>query len=331
MTARRARGEKEYTLPFKGLNTEANLLHFPQEFSPDLLNMEIDYDPQMVRPRKGIEISTNNRLVETRTALQHNVGISYFLWESVDRDPDKDFIVLQVGLYLYFFDKTGLSDPSTSILAVRYDLTNSLSGTTKGTVATMEPQRVVMENVKGKLIVTAESIDPVIISYDSTADTIQGSKLNLRIRDTLGIEDGLEVDNHPTTLSDDHKYNLLNQGWYKQRRLTTASAVESDPITDYFGKFTPAVYPSNADVVWVGMVDSSGDLIFDAEWLRDQTFGSTLSARGHYVVDAFNIDRGAILLVPGSSGSTSGGSSESPPGLASDIGGWETDPPVALP
>ena len=62
----RARGDKEYILPTKGLNSEANLLHFPMEFSPDLVNMEIDFNPQMVRPRKGMSSSGLAGLADTR-------------------------------------------------------------------------------------------------------------------------------------------------------------------------------------------------------------------------------------------------------------------------
>ena len=49
--------------------------------------------------------------------------------------------------------------------------------------------------------------------------------------------------------------------------------------------------------------------MFDAEWLRDQTFGSSPAARGHFVVDAFKIDRATLLADPSNSGTTSGGGS----------------------
>ena len=57
------------------------------------------------------------------------------------------------------------------------------------------------------------------------------------------------------------------------------------------------------------MVIDSGDLIFDAEWLKDQTFGGSPAPKGHYIVDAFNIDRNALLLAPETGGGQTGGSS----------------------
>ena len=304
----RARGDKEYVLPHKGLNTEANLLHFPTEHSPDLVNMELDFNPQMVRPRKGISSSGLSRLVSTVTAGSHDVAIGSFLWEGVGDDSSLNWAVVQVGLALYFFDVSQLEDPSQAIHSETYDLSGSLSGTTKGTSALLAQTSVVMTSVKGKLMITSEQINPTIITWNPTTLLLEPVVLSLKIRDMFGIEDGLEVDEHPSTLTDDHKYNLLNQGWYKQRRDTANSPTEVDPIVAYEAVNTPD-YPSNADIPWIAMVEDQGDLIFDAQWLKDQTFGSSPAARGHYIVDAFNIDRDAILLDPLSSGAFSGGSS----------------------
>lgn len=322
----RGRGDKEYVLPIKGLNTEANLLHFPQEHSPDVLNMEAGYNPQVIQPRKGMRTSGLPRLAETRNASDHAVAISSHLWESANNDPDTNLVVVQVGRWLYFFDDTGVDDPQASILIDRVDMNDALSGTAKGTLALLEPTRVNYATVKGKLVVCSEQIDPLLIQFDGTNVTV--ISMMLKMRDMLGIEDGLAIDERPATLTDDHKYNLLNQGWYKQRRLTAASKVESDPIAEYNAQWT-GEYPSNADVVWVGMVDSSGDLLFDAEFLRDQTFGSTPAPRGHYVVDVFNIDRDANLTTPQASGAFSGGSASG--GSGSDSGYWIDVPPTTLP
>lgn len=299
-----ARGDKEYILPIKGLNSEANVLHFPQEFAVDVLNMEVSYKPQVVRPRKGLSASQLARLAETRNLSDHDIAISSFLWESVNADPTFNFVAVQIGRFLYFFDDTGLDDPTVSVHSERLDLNDALSGTSKGTLALLEPTRINYANIKGKLLICSEQIEPTLIQFDGT--NLTTTALDLKIRDTLGIADGLEIDEHPATLIDDHKYNLLNQGWFKQRRLTAGSKVESDPIAEY--NTQNSEFPSNSDLVFLGMVDATGDLIFDAEFLRDQTFGSTPAPRGHYVVDIFNIDRAAILADPSQSGNSGPGS-----------------------
>ena len=188
----RTAGDKEYILPFSGLNTEVNLLHFPQEFAVDVLNMVTDYNPQMVRPRKGVSTTGSVTLVETRNASAHDVAINSFLWENVNDDPDKNFIVIQVGGYLYFLD-----DTTYVANTERVDLNDVLSGTVEGTLALLEPTRVEFTNVKGNLMACANAINPTLLRYTGTA--IEATEVILQQRDLLGIDDGLEVDERPTT------------------------------------------------------------------------------------------------------------------------------------
>jgi hypothetical protein len=304
-----ARGDKEYILPVKGKNTEANLLHFPQEFATDVLNMEVDYDPQLVRPRKGLNINgTTTAKIASQTYDANDFAFNSYLWENVEQDPNLNFVVVQVGRYLSFLDDSGLADPSTAISSSKIDLNNVLSGTTEGTLALLETTRVDFSSIKGKLIVAANPIEPSVVTYDASTGDFSISALNLEIRDLQGIADGLRVDERPSpTLSEEHEYNLYNQGWYKQRRLTSGSAVESDPIAEF--NSVHSEYPSNADIAHLGMVDSSGDLIFDAEWLKDQTFGGSPAPKGHFVVEAFNIDRETLRTNPSTGAGGTGGSS----------------------
>lgn len=322
-----SRGDKDYQLPINGLNTEQNLLYFPMEFVPDCVNIEVDYNPQSVRVRRGMDTSGLPRLAETRNSNSHAIAITSYLWESPGQDKDLNWVVVQIGRWLYFFDASALDDPTVAIHSERYDMNSALSGTSKGTLANLEGTPCIMSNMKGKLVVTNGAIDPVVIDYDGA--NISPVILTLQIRDTIGLEDGLEVDEHPGSLSEEHEYNLYNQGWYKQRRLTSGSTTESDPIADYNTKWSE--YPSNADIVWVGMVEDAGDLIFDSERLRDNTFGSTPAPRGHYIVDAFSIDRETIRLSPGDSGGTTGGSSGDGGGGGTFIGDGTSDPGEVLP
>lgn len=303
-----ARGDKEYILPIKGKNTEANLLHFPQEFATDVLNMEVDYDPQLVRPRKGLNINgTTTAKIASQTYDANDFAFNSYLWENVEQDQDLNFVVVQVGRYLSFLDDSGLADPSTAISSNKIDLNNVLSGTAEGTLALLETTRLDFSSIKGKLIVAGNPIEPSVVTYDASTGDFSISALNLQIRDLQGIADGLRVDERPSTLSEEHEYNLYNQGWYKQRRLTSGSAVESDPIAEF--NTVHSEYPSNADIAHLGMVDSSGDLIFDAEWLKDQTFGGSPAPKGHFVVDAFDIDRETLRTNPSTGAGGTGGSS----------------------
>ena len=263
----------------------------------------------------------------------------YLLFSFTRANPDLNFIVVQVAEFLYFFDDSGLDDPTTAVFSQRYDMTGALSGTSIGVAANIEKTPVQFETIKGRLVVVAEPIDPVIIEYDASGPSISPVVMTMKIRDTIGLDSQIEVDKRPTVIGDFpvgvtvsavytdisevHEYNLYNQGWYQQRRLTAGGAY-SDPIAQF--NTANSEYPSNADIVWVGIVESSGDLIFDAEWLKDQTFGSSPAPRGHYIVDLFDIDRDSILSTPQSSGGFTGGG-----GGSGNITDGTPDAPIAIP
>lgn len=334
------KGDKENQLPVRGLNTEASSLDFPLDFCADILNYEPDYDPLRLRVRKGMTRSLLPRLADTRNVSDHDVAITSYLWENVGNDPDLNWVVVQVAEFLYFFDADNLGSPTVAVHSERFDLSTAVSGTSKGTAAILETTRVQFETIKGNLIVVAKPIDPLVIVYDSSGPSVSGTKLSMKKRDMQGLDSEIEVDKRPSAIGDFpgtvtasatyadisevHEYNLYNQGWYKNRRVVAAGTYD-DPIAKFNTDLSE--YPSNADIVYLGMQESSGDLIFEPDLLKDQTFGSTPAPRGHYVVDIFDIDRETIRTTPDASGATTGGGTS---------GGYIPDdgidfPPTSLP
>src|SRR5690606_21646018 len=65
-------------------------------------------------------------------------------------------------------------------------------------------------------------------------------------------------------------------------------------ITDYHTQFTK--YPANNKQWWVARDATTGD--FDAELLGKFFSGTARAPRGHFIVDAFYIDRTAVSGVP---------------------------------
>ena len=319
----RSRGDKEYRIPTQGLNTEASALDFPIEAAVDINNMEVGFDPLRIKPRLG---HTDNELTANGTTVDP-VGaglsaITWHKWEKASGDNDSNFLLIQNGRKLVFVDADS-TDVTTSLFGLYLDLDDVASGTTKGTTALAKIAPLQYTEVKGHVLITSEAIDPTIIRYDVDAGTLSFDQLTLKCRDLIGLESEIDVDDRPSSLGDfpvgiagsgtypsitqQHEYNLYNQGWYQQRRLTSGSKTVSDPIAEF--NTQNGEYPSNADIVYIGMVDDGGDLIFDAELLKDQTFGSTPSARGHYVLDVFNLDRENARNNPLESGASTGGGS----------------------
>src|SRR5690606_16255722 len=131
---------------------------------------------------------------------------------------------------------------------------------------------------KGVLFVTHPFCDPFYVSYID--NQIQATKISVRIRDLAGVDDGFEIDERPTasvgTASVEYLYNVYNQGWYFN---------SADALTKW--DTARADLPSHSDVWWFYKDTSDA---FDATLIAKRDRGNTPAAKGHYIVDAFNID-----------------------------------------
>jgi hypothetical protein len=73
----------------------------------------------------------------------------------------------------------------------------------------------------GYLFVAHPLCNPFYVSYDPVTDTISSGAITITVRDFERVEDSLAIDNRPSTLTDLHKYNLYNQGWYVTAKNAT--------------------------------------------------------------------------------------------------------------
>jgi hypothetical protein len=117
-------------------------------------------------------------------------------------------------------------------------------------------------------------VDSVTISSDS-----------IKIRDQFGVEDGLDIDERPTSLSTTHKYNIVNQGWGKDDP-NGSEGRDYVELRDEAG-----YYPANTDIAYLGKDPSSSAGEFNGKTFESQYFGTTPAPKGRFVIDAF--DRGA--------------------------------------
>lgn len=134
----------------------------------------------------------------------------------------------------------------------------------------------------GYLVCVSEYSKPFYVYFtgESAVDTVE---IELKVRDLKGIvETGTAVDDEPTTLTDIHKYNLLNQGW------------ENSKITSYHTDKNK--YPSNSQIWYVGK-DTNAD--FQPSLLAKAYFGNTPAPKGHYVLNFNDIDRSEASGITG--------------------------------
>jgi len=306
----RARGAKRYLSSIKGLNTEASPLAFPEEYTVDEVNFTVDSTGGRRVRRAGLK-QEGTTLVGSGELDLTDKAVITFEWKNVAGDEDISFLVTQSGGFLTFLD-IAVVDPAANQKNFSFDLTDYQSAA--ATTAQLKGERVQFANAKGDLIVVSRYINTFRIIYDPSTDTISSETVDLKIRDLVGIDDSLRTDERPSVLSESHEYNLYNQGWYAEKRIHGGTAAYVEPEIQF--KNDTTLYPSNADIVYLGTKDdTSGDGRFDSNTLRDKSLGNSPAPKGHFIFDAFNIDREAKRLAKDNSGGDAGTGTIFPSGL----------------
>jgi hypothetical protein len=298
----RAKLNKLYRTFVKGMITEAGPLTYPEDASIDEDNCVIFRKGNRSR-RLGMDFEDNYEL--SQYALNDLADATrVYRWESVNNDATVNFLVHRIGTSIYFYD---LSQSSLSSGLKLFSI--DLNDFAVPNVTDVGQAEVSMVGGKGYLFVVGSSLEPFLVQYDSDADTISTERIYIQIRDFKGVNDALANDQEPATLTDAHKYNLMNQGWIDARNAGSGATVQyfdtfggigsypgptTQVITDYFTQFSK--YPANNKQWWVARDSTTGD--FDAELLGKFFSGTARAPRGHFIVDAFYVDRTAVSGVP---------------------------------
>ena len=251
--------------PFiKGLNTEINGTIDSTENTADELNCTIYNDGTRGR-RYGLSLERYGEYFETDKAQAY----SGYLWKNVNKTP-LDLIVYQTDTTLHFYRYTqkpysiNKIEATIDISKEVVDLTNFLYSVVSYSI------------VDGRLIMVNKYMNPIIIKFDEDTQTFSYEKITIYYRDFEGLEDGLRVDEMPTTLSNNHHYNLVNQGW------------QENEIQKVFNDNKK--YPAN-NMQWFLGKDSSG--AFQTGNLLAKYFGNSKAPKGHCILDYFERDRSA--------------------------------------
>ena len=275
----------------RGRITEATGLNFPENAVIDEDNCIFNHNGDVTR-RKGFDFESNyTNLSVTRL----DTAITEYVWTSVGGTGTTSFVVLQVGTTLYFYETQATSSISASRKTFTQDLTSYF---TSGAI-NPGSKRCEFDSGNGLLFVVHPEMEPIYIEYISSTDTITATQIDLKIRDVEGVEDNLEVDEQPSVITNEHQYNLYNQGWVR-----TAENNHSNPaggMTAYqywvdYGNTDVGNYPSNADVWWLFKNTSE---ILDRAWFDRIDTGNTPAPKGYYILDAFNQDRSTASGISG--------------------------------
>lgn len=211
----------------KGLITEATGLNFPEDAMTDGENIVL-WPGGPVRRRLGIDVEGS---AETLTYSDSDGVIVEFVWHSVAKTGGFTFLAMQVGDQIRFYQLQQEDGLSSAIEPVALNL-NDYKVAGNGDISNIPCQ---MDNGAGYLYVVHPACDPIIVRYNTDSSVFEAARITILVRDFDGLEDGLGVSEEPATLTPEHHYNLLNQGWDQKVRVGTVSNElgEGGPISTY--------------------------------------------------------------------------------------------------
>lgn len=258
-----------------GFVTQATGLDFPENSCFDQDNC-IFSEVGIASRRFGMDYENN---FATQTLVNTEKAQTTYYWKNAASDGNVNLVVQQNGGMLYFYNtNTGLS-LSSGLSANSIALTSfQSSGSTQVNLDQNECQ---YSTGLGYLFVTHPFCDPFYVLFNPADGSFTASIITFQIRDLNGIVENVLVDNRPSSLTANHEYNLLNQGWDTTKITTMHTALSS-------------TYPSNADVWW--LFNDSTDRFNPATTLASVSAGSTYAPQGYYRLNPWSTARAAVAL-----------------------------------
>ena len=278
----------------RGLVTEFTAMNFPENAVTEGDNC-VYSELGFVRRREGMNFEDNyvRHTIPTLTAFP-NCYLEY-KWHSVNNIGTISFVVQQMGESLRFFKINTLTGLSSGLQSFAVNMFLKASPGSSITQVSSTPCQ--FTTGRGYLIVAHPYCEPFYVSYDVLTNAITTTNIEISIRDFERLDDGLEIDERPTTLTDAHKYNLYNQGWDTQTR-TFIDRFTTPPIQQALAYWDSqrADFPSNADIFW-SFRSADGDFNYGN---IDRTYvGNSPAPSGHYIYNALSINRTAKSGIPG--------------------------------
>jgi len=269
----------------RGLITEATPLTFPENGSVDELNCTLDRDGTRAR-RKGIEFETSFSLSSftfAKGTLVHNMT-----WENVSGEAGVQFLVVQVGATLHFYDKS-----SSPISGNEKSFTVNLNSFIAPNGKVVAENRVAGASINGNLVVVSPAIESFFIEYDLVSDTISTTQINPKVRDFewQGDVSGYDEKIAVVSVSVARKYDTYNAGWINETGSGTSVLFGTDGFVTNLNTWPPLTHP------WFSSKGTDGN--FDFKSFFKIFGGNSLLGNGRFILDLYSKDRSTVSGVPG--------------------------------
>ncbi len=241
----------------KGLITESTGLNFPENAATDCDNVTFTLVGDVTR-RLGIDYESGYTLQPLAT---DNRAINTYKWNNAGGDGNSQLLVTQLGGILKFF--------SITLATETLPISQRLIGSTVDLGVYVPPggtfdqsKECTFADGNGYLFVFHPNCQPLYVTYTSGA--LIPTAIPLSIRDFTGINDNLDVSVRPNGLSNEHFYNLANQGWSSGNKWQATSVA------------TTVAVGSSTFTVAAGLAVTLGDLVTGTSSLG--TFSGTVTA-----------------------------------------------------
>lgn len=278
-----------------GLKTEFTGLNFPENACTDTENCVFSIIGDVLR-REGIDLEDN---AVQNAIFQTGVALNTYKWTNVGGDGQTQILVAQIGTTLYFFQTsaaTTAAPVSAQLLSSNINFTSYQAAGNSANLSQVECQ---FSDGNGYLFIYHPDCDPFYCTYN--AGIITANRITVQIRDFNGYNP--EPGNppiifRPTTLTNEHNYNLQNQGWVGNP-VWTAVAVQNSVSVVNVNQLGLAVGAA-AFTVATGLVGVTPGQTVTVYWNGNvQLFQVSSGNSGEYGISGYAL--GTVVSYAGSS------------------------------
>lgn len=175
-----------------GLVTEVNPMVFPENTCKEIDNVDLQRQG-FIQRRLGLEFEAGNAYSGdswTQSEIE-TIAITKHEWRSVNGTGNLNFLVVQMGGTIYFYNLGADLISSAPI--------GKISLETIRTADDYELFPIDTSSGKGLLFIVGRKISPAYITYNEEDNTFIGTKLTLKIRDIDGL---MEDEESPSVFGD---------------------------------------------------------------------------------------------------------------------------------
>ena len=277
----------------RGLITEASPLTFPDNASLDEMNMVLNKDGSR-RRRLGMDYEEGATLINSQSTADESLALNSFVWKQPGGYAEKEFLIVQTGIYINIMDSTIKPISASSLGAFP--------------ISSDPKTRASMTSVDGLLVVASGSGSVYVFDYNGSDITQTSSRL--KIRDLFGVQDfadgtdlleGSGVTLRPLALTIPHVYNLRNQTFAIPRYYNSNESLV-DPISSFRGDYGRLQANSDNLVTYLYADANDSDNRNSKRYFGNDNFNNPLGTNraplGYFIIDA--LDRGASRMAEAS-------------------------------